>query len=989
MSEPRNQRGGVRRRASIASRFRFETLESRELLTGNLGVSAVSPVNQSVNMPLGTNLVATFNVPLKPSSVSASTVFLKDANGSRMPVGLSYSALTNSVVLTPSVALQPLETFTATLKSGPTGVLAADGTPLSADYQWTFTTQDFNAPIAGAAPGVKIDRTTGLVTNTQGGAAQFAIELTTAPTGIVTIPLTSSNVAAGTVTPSQVVFTPSNWNQPQAVQITGTYAPNVKNNVSYQIIVGSISSSDPAYASLGGTNVSVINQGFSSRASLESGTNNEAARFVYSQKFAVATPKPASQPTMTPAMIAKQNQVLALVPTQSVTNRVIASGNWSDPLIWSNQQVPTTGANVWVMPGRIVTVDGAVAPNIRTIRVSGTLNFSTTASSSLNVDTIEVDPLGSIVMGTVANPIPAGINANVTFTDTGPINRVWDPYEWSRGLISLGSVSIVGAAKTGSVKLASIPQIGATTIVIGQTPVGWAVGDTIDIPGTSGGADEQFVITAISSDGRTITLNAPIALQRDAPPSGQSLVVADFTRNINFGSQNTTDDTRRGIVMLMNNSNVAVEYASFNALGRTDCDRPTNNPVVDKYGKLVPGTGTNPKDRWSFQIENAGTGLSSNPIPVIGSVVNFSDDWGFVNQNSNVNFNDNVAYETNMAGFATEFGTEIGGFSNNVAINGMMDGFFLNGTYVTFTNNTAVGFSHLYSAGVKVWAYSNADANGVPIYFDATQVATQGATPPVDPIVPPGQVRIEALPFHLENTVVYGSWGGIEIRGHQGELGDAYRSSVDGGAIWGVHRGVTFNYSTDITLNNLAVYGDSQWDSSAIYGDLGPRDLVFNNLTVVDWGTGIFIPGSLSVVIQGGFYNNTVDFQISTFDPGTDTTLKSRTINISGVTFGNSLPASLLIPSPNNVHYNIYLDATNNEPNLPLERFLPNQIVFNGQSVYYLDQAANFVVTGTGMAKYDGLTNAQLLSIYGICMRGTIAPSSATTSPSIYGGLTN
>ena len=986
MRETRHKRGGVRPRASIAPPLRFEFLEARELLTGNPSISALSPVDQSINMPLGTNLVATFNVPINPRSISSADVLLKDAKGLRVPAALSYSSASNSINLVPSVALQPLETFTATIKSGSSGVLGADGSMLSADISWSFTTEDFTAATPNATPGVKIDRTTGLLTNTVGGEATFAMVLTTQPTGDVTIPLQSSNVAAGTVSPSQIVFTPSNWNMPQAALISGTVGPQKANNLPYQILVGTISSQDLSYNGINPSDVSVVNQSFANRTTLEGLTYSETSRFNYSALFAVAQPAPMMQTDMTPAMLQQQNEALALVSSSAFTNRAIQSGNWSDPLTWSNLHVPAAGANVWVMPGRTVTVDGDITPSLHTIRVSGTLNFSTTANSSVKVDTLEVDPLGSLVMGTVANPIPAGVTANVTFTDNGPINRVWDPYGLSRGLIAQGSVSIVGAAKTGSVSLAAVPQVGAYSIVVGQTPVGWRVGDLIDIPGTSGGADEQFAITAISSDGRTITLNAPIALSRTASQPGQSLLASDLTRNINFGSQNTTDDARKGHVMLMHNNNVLVEYAAFNSLGRTDCALPINNPVVDKNGFLVPGTGTNPKDRWSFQIDEAGTDNPSTPILVAGNVVTNSPDWGFVNHSSNVDFEDNVVYDSEMGSFVTEVGNEMGTFNKNVAIKGDMNGFWLNGPYVTFTNNTATGFSATYSAGVKVWAYSNADANGVPIYFDSSKVGTQGLMPAIDPLVPAGQMRIELLPFHLVNTTVYNSWEGIEVRGHQGDLGDAYRSTIDGGSIWGVQRGLTFNYSTAVTVNNLAIYGNGQFDSSGIFGDLGPRDLVFNNLTVVDWGTGITFPASSNLVVQGGFYNNTVNFRISTFNPGTSPGRFNRTIAINGVTYGTTLLPSLLIPSPNNIHYNLYLDPTGLDPSQAILQFLPSQITYNGRSVFFLNQGANFVVTGTGNAGYDGLTNAQLSQKYGVCMQGVIAPADATTDPLIFGG---
>ena len=976
----------VRLRASNAIRPRIEWLEARELLAANSAVILFSPPNQSMGLPLGTNIVATFGSPVNESTVNAIDFFLRDENGQTVPATVSYSSATNSVQLTPSVALEQSETFTATIKGGAMGIKGTDGSTLTSNLSWSFTTENFvNA--ATAIPGVKIDRTSGLLTNAAGGQALFSVVLTSAPLDDVTIPLRASNPAGGSVSMPSLVFTPMNWNMPQAVAVNGAVSPAAASDLAYSVIVGATSSSDNSYNRIDPPDVSLVNQAVNTRPLLEAAAASEAARFVYSTNYAVTMPMGMMEAAMSAGMMTEQNAVLALVSISAVTNVVVKSGNWSDSTTWANQQIPSAGSNIWVMPGRTLTVDGNIAPSLRTIRISGTLNFATNTNTKLNVDTIVVDPTGTFTMGTAASPISSGVSANVTFTDTGATDRAWDPYGYSRGLISLGSATIVGAAKTSTAQLATTPQVGVMTIVLGTAPSKWAVGDLIDIPGTTGGQDEQFLIAGISADGKTITLNDPIALVRTAPTQpGQALYVANLTRNIKFNSQTTQDITRRGHVTFMHTSDETVQYAAFNGLGRTDFSQAIDNAVVDKNGLLVPGTGTNPKGRYSLHFHMTGTDDPMDPILVLGCVVNDAAGWGFDNHSGNVDFESNVAYNTREAGFATETGNEIGTFNNNFAIRGGHVGFWLNGPYVTFTNNVASGFTSNYGEGVLLWGYTNVTASGVPIYMDASKVMTQGNTPPVDPLLPAGQLRIELLPFHLVGTQVYNSWGGIEIRAHQGDLGPDYRSTVDGGAVWGVQRGLTFNYSTAVTINDLAIYGNGQWDSSGIFSDLGPRDTVFNNLTDVDWGYGITFSGSGSVAINGGFFNNTVNFLIPTFDFGSTPDLTSRFINISGVTIGTALTPSLLIPSPNSTCYNVYLDAIPLDPSTPMKRFLADKIVFNGKQVYFLDQASNFVVTGTGIANYDGKTNAQLMSAYGIATRGTVTPPRTQTDPLIYGG---
>ncbi|MFN7982690.1 MAG: hypothetical protein U0Q11_12595 [Vicinamibacterales bacterium] len=69
--------------------------------------------------------------------------------------------------------------------------------------------------------GITVTPTSGLVTSEVGATATFTIVLNTLPSANVTVALTSSNTAEGTVSPSSVTFTTANWNAPQTVTVTG------------------------------------------------------------------------------------------------------------------------------------------------------------------------------------------------------------------------------------------------------------------------------------------------------------------------------------------------------------------------------------------------------------------------------------------------------------------------------------------------------------------------------------------------------------------------------------------------------------------------------------------------------------------------------------------------------------------------------------------------------------------------------------------------
>ena len=60
-----------------------------------------------------------------------------------------------------------------------------------------------------------------LTTTEAGGTATFTVVLNTQPTANVTIALSSSNTAEGTVLPASLIFTTANWNVAQTVTVTG------------------------------------------------------------------------------------------------------------------------------------------------------------------------------------------------------------------------------------------------------------------------------------------------------------------------------------------------------------------------------------------------------------------------------------------------------------------------------------------------------------------------------------------------------------------------------------------------------------------------------------------------------------------------------------------------------------------------------------------------------------------------------------------------
>jgi alkaline phosphatase len=108
-------------------------------------------------------------------------------------------------------------------------------------------------------PGIKIEPSSGLVTDETGGAAGFKVKLNSQPAASVNISLSSSDTTEGTVSPSSLTFTAANWNIDQPVTVKGVDDFEADGNQPYFIVTHPAASSDPVYNGLNPVDVSVVN----------------------------------------------------------------------------------------------------------------------------------------------------------------------------------------------------------------------------------------------------------------------------------------------------------------------------------------------------------------------------------------------------------------------------------------------------------------------------------------------------------------------------------------------------------------------------------------------------------------------------------------------------------------------------------------------------------------------------------------------------------
>ena len=193
--------------------------------------------------------------------------------------------------------------------------------------------------------GITVTPTSGLITTEAGGTATFTVVLNSQPSANVTIGLSSSNPAEGTVGPASLTFTTANWNAPQVVTVTGVNDLVVDGNVVYTIVTAAATSADPNYNGINASDVTVTN------------TDNDTAGITVTPTSGLTTTEAGgtatfsvvlnSQPTANVTIgLSSSNPAEGTVGPSSL---IFTSVNWNVP-----QTVTVTGVNDFVVDGNVV-----------------------------------------------------------------------------------------------------------------------------------------------------------------------------------------------------------------------------------------------------------------------------------------------------------------------------------------------------------------------------------------------------------------------------------------------------------------------------------------------------------------------------------------------------------------------------------------------------------------------------------------------------------
>ena len=169
-------------------------------------VTSTDPISSAIGITLNRKIMATFSVPMSPTTISSSSFTLQQGT-TAVAGSVVYTGLT--ATFTPTANLAVSTVYTATVN---TGAKSLGGTSMAKNYTWNFTTgttPDTTAPTvtltnpANNATGVAVNRTV-VVTFSE------AMDFTTITSSTIAVKQGTTPVAGVvTYTGTTATFTPT------------------------------------------------------------------------------------------------------------------------------------------------------------------------------------------------------------------------------------------------------------------------------------------------------------------------------------------------------------------------------------------------------------------------------------------------------------------------------------------------------------------------------------------------------------------------------------------------------------------------------------------------------------------------------------------------------------------------------------------------------------------------------------------------------------
>ncbi|WP_239373459.1 G8 domain-containing protein [Frankia sp. Cj5] len=367
---------------------------------------------------------------------------------------------------------------------------------------------------------------------------------------------------------------------------------------------------------------------------------------------------------------------------------------WSDPATWGGT-VPAAGAVVTVAAGRRILVDVDV-PKLGGLEVDGDLAF---ADRPTTLRTAYIMVHGSFWMGTEGAPLTSAIRLILDGRPTDNTMGMGADVLGSMG----GRIEIHGRDSGHTwTKLSQTANAGATTLSL-IDPVSWRTGDLIVVASSDLDVNhkERVTVAGVSADGRTITIDRPLA-HRHA-----SIVTAQTS-----GGETRSVEERAEVGLLSHNivitgpDNAAATKFGGHVMIMKDGTLRMSNTELDHMGQF--GVLARYPIHWHWAGDQSAS-LVDNV-----SIIDSFNRMVTIHRSNNVHVNGVVADETYGAGFFLEDRVEEGNVLTNNLVMGVRQ--VPAGTrplrasdqipsefWITDPNNILSGNSAAGGDGVGIW----------------------------------------------------------------------------------------------------------------------------------------------------------------------------------------------------------------------------------------------------------------------------------------------
>jgi hypothetical protein len=305
--------------------------------------------------------------------------------------------------------------------------------------------------------------------------------------------------------------------------------------------------------------------------------------------------------------------------------------------------------------------------------------------------------------------------------------------------------------------------------------------------------------------------------------------------------------------MLMNMNQSVGNYAMFTGCGRMN----KGLPVTDPDGTGAGASYANPRGRYDgIHVHRNGPGPPTAMQSMFtGNLVIGGKSWSYVNHDSNVCFDSNIAYRYGGSAFQGEIGTETGCFCDNTAIRSTFapqatdpavgstgddwgkfgTGYFTMGGGITFQGvNVSTGSSHMHACIMGL-----PFVKGGPFTFDLANIPSLGKT---------GKVAPNTVPQVIPDGALVG-WGGgafgfvpWALNGNPDHVAPVGRSSIGKCFFEQADKAVELGYLSCLDFNGTQGKSKINPGKAGTFG-VGHSGVngncTFNGVTMDGYATGI------------------------------------------------------------------------------------------------------------------------------------------------------